>query len=64
MPSHKSEHVLQSYQDFLQYCRRPELLHRDLALEQKTHEITQLNQDLKVGGSWLEAGHPNQNPVE
>ena len=46
------------------YHRILELLHRDLAPEQKTDKITQLNCDLKVGDSWSEAGQPNKNPVE
>ena len=39
-------------------------LHQDLAPEQKTDEIIDLNRRMIVKDTWSEAGVPEQNPVE
>ena len=64
MPSKAGGHVLSSYQDFMRYEGVPECLHRDLAPEQKSDKIIELNRKMMVKDSYSEAGNPNQNPAE
>ena len=60
----KSIYILKAYQDFMRYEGVPQLLHWDLAPEQKTDEILDLNRKMIVKDTWSEAGIPEQNPVE
>ena len=64
MPSKESIHIVKAYQDFMRYEGVPHSLHRDLAPEQKTDEILELNRKMIVKDTWSEAGIPEQNPVE
>ena len=64
MPSKASCHILKTYQDFMWYESIPECLHRDLAPEQKSDKMTEINQNMMVKDSFSEAGNPNQNPAE
>ena len=64
MPSKECVHVVKAYQDFMRYERVPDTLHRDMAPEQKTQEIIDINRRMIVKDTWAEPGYPEQNPVE
>ena len=64
MPSKESVNIIKAYQDFMRYKGVPETLHTDLALEQKTDDIININRNMIVKDTWSEAGYPTQNPVE
>ena len=64
MPSKESVNIIKAYQDFMRYEGVPETLHRDLAPEQKTDDIVNINRNMIVKDTWSEAGYPTQNPVE
>ena len=57
MPSKASSNVVKAYQDFMRDEGVPECLHRDLAPEEKTSKITDINRDMMVRDSWAEAGN-------
>jgi hypothetical protein len=52
------------YKEFIRDQGLPSGLHRDNEAEQKSRKISQLNLDYGVKESFVEAGNPNQNPVE
>ena len=64
MPSKESIYILKAYQDFMRYEGVPQSLHQDLAPEQKTDEIIDLNRRMIVKDTWSEAGIPEQNALE
>ena len=64
MESKSGENVLKACQDFMRHEGVPQGLHRDLAQEEKTAKIIDLNRRMMVKDTWSESHHPNQNPVE
>ena len=48
----------------MRYEGVPETLYRDLAPEQKTDDIININRNMIVKDTWSEAGYPTQKPVE
>ena len=64
MESKSGENVLKAHQDFMRHEGVPQGLHRDLAQEEKTAKIIDLNRRMMVKDTWSESHHPNQNPVE
>ena len=64
MPSKESVHIFKAYQDFMRYEGVPNTLHRDMAPEQKTQDIIDINRRMIVKDTWAEPGYPEQNPVE
>ena len=64
MDSKTGGNVLHAYQDFMHYEGAPVGLHCDLAPEQQTDALTNLNRDMMVKDTFSEAYHPNENPSE
>ena len=58
MPSKENIHIVKDYQDFMRYEGVPDTLHRDMAPEQKTQDIIDINRRMIVKDTCAEPGYP------
>ena len=58
IPSKESVNIVKVYQDFIWYEGVPETFHRDLAPEQKSERIIDINRRMIVKDTWSEVGYP------